>query len=350
MMVVVAIIGVLLALLFPAVQAARESGSQAACKSNLRQMGIGLTQHAEKFGTYCSGAFDWLNDGAVTEVGWVADLIHMGIPPGKMLCPSNPAQISATYNQLLTLDTTTFDSCVNRLGNPPRMAPDGTQIVNPCRQIAAGPLASGDPNRVQIVQNLIYAKFYNTNYTASWWLVRSGVVLDSSGNLLSQVAGCAASEQARVSTLGPLTRAMADGSPVPLSFLPLLGCGGGTATLAQAVGPVSSGSPVTTSFTAGPVTNPGMTVPAFTAGTPWGGPGGWWAGWHATLQDYRAFGSIHRGSCNLLMADGSVQTYFDTNHDHLLNNGFTASPQNGFADNTLELPPEEVFSGWSLRR
>jgi prepilin-type processing-associated H-X9-DG protein len=266
-----------------------------------------------------------------------------------MLCPSNPAQISATYNQLLTQDTTVFDSCVNRAGNAPRTAPDGTQIVNPCRQIISGQLASGDPNRVQIVQNLIYAKFYNTNYTASWWLVRSGVVLDSNGNLLSQVSGCAASEQARVSTLGPLTRALADGSRVPLSFLPLLACGGGTTTLAQAVGPLPSGSLATQSFTAGPVTNPGMTVPTFPTGTPWTGPGGGWAGWNATLQDYRAFGPIHRGACNFLMADGSVQTYFDTNNDHLLNNGFTPSPQNGFADSTLELPPEEVYSRWSLR-
>ncbi|MGA2065243.1 MAG: DUF1559 domain-containing protein [Thermoguttaceae bacterium] len=349
MMVVVAIIGVLLALLFPAMQVARESGRQAACKSNLRQIGIGLSQNAEKFGTYCSGAFDWQLDGAVTEVGWVADLVNMGMPPGKMLCPSNPAQISATYNELLTLDTTTFDTCVNRLGSAGTTAPDGTQIVNPCRQIAAASLASGDPNRAAIVQNLIYAKWYNTNYTASWWLVRSGLVLDANGNLLSQVSGCAASEQARVSTCGPLTRALADGSPSPLSFLPLLACGGGTVSLAQGVGPVQSGSPATQSFTPGPVTNPGMTVPTFSSPTPKTGSGGWWAGWQATLQDYRAFGPVHRGGCNILMADGSVQTYFDLNNDHLLNNGFAPNSSNGFSDNTLELPPQEVYSSWSLR-
>ena len=147
MMVVVAIIGVLLALLFPAVQAARESSRSASCKSNLRQFGIGLSQHAEKFGTYCSGAFDWMNDGSVTEIGWVADLVSIGIPPGSMLCPTNPAQISATYNDLLNVDTSTFDSCVNRLGSMPRTAPDGTQIVNPCRQIAATPLCRRAPWR-----------------------------------------------------------------------------------------------------------------------------------------------------------------------------------------------------------
>ena len=47
--------------------------------------------------------------------------------------------------------------------------------------------------------------------------------------------------------------------------------------------------------------------------------------------------------------DGSVQTYNDLNNDHLLNNGFTPTPQNGFIDNTAELPPAEFYSRWSLR-
>jgi prepilin-type processing-associated H-X9-DG protein len=259
---------------------------------------------------------------------------------------------------------------VNWQGKPPKTNPDGTldTTTGPCYQIVTGQLAPEDPNRVLIVQNLIYAKFYNTNYTASWWLVRSGLVLDFSGNLLSQVSGCAASEQARVSTLGPLTRALADSSRVPLSFLPLLACGGtappGTTAaagqpvpLAQVqwqVGlslPPSAGSPTTQSFTNGPVANPGMTPPNTTGCTQWTGAGGGWALWNATLQDYRAFGPVHRGSCNVLMADGSVQTYFDANNDHLLNNGFTggSSTSNGFSDGTIELPPQEVYSKYSLR-
>jgi prepilin-type processing-associated H-X9-DG protein len=157
---------------------------------------------------------------------------------------------------------------------------------------------------------------------------------------------------ARVSTLGPLGRALADGSTVPLSFLPLLGCGGSTVPLVQAVGPLQPGSPAVASMTGGPVTNPSMQPPPlFAAGTPKAGPvgTGWWAGWNATLQDYRAFGVVHRRSCNILMADGSVQTFYDTNNDNLLNNGFIPSSGNGFADNTLELPPDDFYSKWSLR-
>ena len=139
MLVVVSLIAVLMALLFPAINAAREAGRQTACKNNLRQFGIGLQQHADKFGAYCSGAFDWKDDGAVTEVGWVADLVSVQIPVGKMLCPSNPIQISTTYNDLFNLDPTTISNCVNLAGSGTTVQtfPDGTTsvVVNPCRQI-----------------------------------------------------------------------------------------------------------------------------------------------------------------------------------------------------------------------
>ena len=76
MLVVISIIGILSAILLPALGKAREMARLAQCKSNMRQFHTGLSSYALiNSGAYCSGNFDWLRDGAVTEVGWVADLV-----------------------------------------------------------------------------------------------------------------------------------------------------------------------------------------------------------------------------------------------------------------------------------
>ena len=49
LLMVIAIIGVLAALLLPALASAREQGRKAACISNLRQMGIAIQSYASDF-------------------------------------------------------------------------------------------------------------------------------------------------------------------------------------------------------------------------------------------------------------------------------------------------------------
>lgn len=50
LLVVIAIVSVLVGLLIPAIQAARESGRSAQCKSNLRQIGLAMTQYLDRGG------------------------------------------------------------------------------------------------------------------------------------------------------------------------------------------------------------------------------------------------------------------------------------------------------------
>ena len=63
-------------LALPAINAARAASRKSACANNLRQFGIGMLSQATRRGQLASGAMDWQQDGAVTEVGWVADLVQ----------------------------------------------------------------------------------------------------------------------------------------------------------------------------------------------------------------------------------------------------------------------------------
>lgn len=343
LLIVIAIITLLMAILMPALNVARESARGNACQTNLRQFSVGLFSHAQRHNTLCSGAFDWKRDGCPTEIGWVADLVNSDTPVGTMLCPSNPAKIAEVYNDLLEWNpgwaSYWGDPCnctsEDRLkGSAPQSLPDGSLSYNPCRYI----VETSPADRASVVQTEVFEEKYNTNYTASWYLVRGGVLLQSGGTLQAP-PGCTGSTDSRGSTSGPLTLDLLDAAAAPSSFIPLLGCGSAssTASLAAEIGGLPSGSPVVVAFTGGPVDKATANPPAtFTPGS------------DAYLQDYRQFAPVHRGTCNILFGDGSVRSYIDQEEDGLLNNGFP-SGVGGFASEKIELPEDEFMSGWSLR-
>lgn len=354
LLVVLSVIAMLAAILLPALSAARNSARKAFCQSNLRQLGIALIGHAQRDSrqAFCTGAFDWRADGSVVDVGWVADLVRLEIPVGDMLCPANPARVSETYDDLLNWQPPAESGCgVDYAGSLPQTLPDGSQLVNPCRKIISG--AAGD--RRALVEAEILQRKFNTNYVASWFLVRSEVVLDHSGNpkMIRADAGCSNSIRSRNTTAGPLKLGSLDQATCPASALPLLADAAAVKSLSAPLGSFGAGEPLAKSFTNGPVVKaPGpvsglsmqpLDEPRFGSSYPQGGATGWWAVWNRwVLQDYRALAPVHAGTCNILFADGSVRSFADLNRDDFLDNGFSSAAE-------LELPPGDVMSRYSLQ-
>jgi prepilin-type N-terminal cleavage/methylation domain-containing protein/prepilin-type processing-associated H-X9-DG protein len=351
MLVVITIITMLLAITVPALSSARESARAATCKNNLRQLWLGIAAVADRTGKYSTGSFDWQRDGCPTDVGWVADLVGIGTLPGKMLCPSNEVKISRTYNHLLGSADLSFSPLSNKAGIPEGRFPDGTPKANPCRKIlgawSGGGAMSAGAVRRELVEKQIYLPGYNTNYCASWWLVRSGVNLDQNGNLFSAAGHTPLSTLERHCTMGPLNRAKLDSSGVASSIVPVLADAAPSGEyLSDAVGDIPGGQPMAHSMTRGPVQPATMNPPPPTNSDP--SPATWWPIWNATVQDFRQFGVPHGRACQIVFADGSVRTFIDATKDNVLNNGFPSTGSAGFSDATVELSPFDVFSRWRL--
>ena len=66
LLVVIAILAVLMALLFPAVQSARESGRRAACANNLKQLALGSSAHLTVLGHYPTGGWNLASVGMIS--------------------------------------------------------------------------------------------------------------------------------------------------------------------------------------------------------------------------------------------------------------------------------------------
>jgi hypothetical protein len=96
MFVIIAIIAVLLAILVPAVQKARESARQTQCRNNLKQLGISLLNYHDTYGMFPMGAMhSGPNPGG-------APPIEAGLGPSWWFSQLPFYESSPLYDQIIT--------------------------------------------------------------------------------------------------------------------------------------------------------------------------------------------------------------------------------------------------------
>ncbi len=156
LLVVVAVIGVLVALLLPAVQAAREAARRSACQANLRQLALACLQHADLRGHLPTGGWGklWVGDpdrgfGTAQPGGWAFNVLphleqaavrdlgagvtdvavkqdlaarRLQTPQPLFVCPSRRGSGLAPYAKPDRLYVMAVPTSATWLPSPPRLA------------------------------------------------------------------------------------------------------------------------------------------------------------------------------------------------------------------------------------
>jgi prepilin-type N-terminal cleavage/methylation domain-containing protein/prepilin-type processing-associated H-X9-DG protein len=107
LLVVIAIIGTLVALLLPAVQAAREQARRAACQNNLKQIGLALAQYSNRHGGFPPGYVSVWDPLRSTELGPGWGWASMILPELEQQTLSNKIQFEVPVHSLSQLTVRT---------------------------------------------------------------------------------------------------------------------------------------------------------------------------------------------------------------------------------------------------
>jgi prepilin-type N-terminal cleavage/methylation domain-containing protein/prepilin-type processing-associated H-X9-DG protein len=158
LLVVVAIIGVLVGILIPAVQQAREAANRTQCTNNLKQIGLAFHNYADRYKVFPCG---FTNPSTTDEVSWMVRILPDIEQDALYSRYDFTKDFDDPVNQPVAGTIIPGYTCPSTPGTSPRFDTTPSDVLG-----TTGPRACTDYSSVNAIKTFVYAGCFPTNLPA----------------------------------------------------------------------------------------------------------------------------------------------------------------------------------------